>query len=183
MGVENLQRDLASANEELERQRQEIAELKFKLKVADERCASHIAVFAGEEFERMITSLENKKDASQAGSHGDRATLNNEIKAWNDALKVLLKHTAKESATVKALAKSLGEKPLDKRSEAKMEGIIATLVSMIADFPVDAPYKAAELMRVHADLHSIPFPSSNETVKKYLEAAQNRATRDGKSLG
>ena len=49
MDVENVQRDLASANEELEKRRQEIAELKFKLKFADELCVSHMAAFAGEE--------------------------------------------------------------------------------------------------------------------------------------
>ena len=181
MDVENVQRDLASANEELEKRRQEIAELKFKLKFADELCVSHMAAFAGEEFERMIASLEKKKDSTQADSNGDRATLNIEIKAWGDALKILLKHTGKESATVKALAKSLIEKPVDARERPKMEEIIATLISMVPDFPADNPYKAAGLMRVQADLNGIPFPSSDETVKKYLEAAQSRATQGGKS--
>lgn len=179
--IERIQLDLAGASKELEKQRQEIAELKFKLKVADEHCASYIAAFVGEEFESAIASLEKKKDATQTDSNGDRATLNNEILAWGNALKILLKHTGKESATVKALAKSLIEKPVDARERPKMEEIIATLISMVPDFPADNPYKAAGLMRVQADLNGIPFPSSDETVKKYLEAAQSRATQGGKS--
>lgn len=181
MDIEKMQLDLANANEELEKQRQEIAELKSKLNFADAHFASHIAVFTGDEFERKIAALRKDKDAVLPNSSGDRAILSAELTAWEDALKILLKHTGKESTTVKALAKSLKEKPADPRERAKMEEIIATLISMIPEFPANTPYKAAELIRFNADSKGIPCPSI-VTVKKYLVAAQDRAARGSKIL-
>ncbi len=161
------------ASEPTDPKDKEIADLKHQLAIADERCASFMAAFVGDAFERKIASLKKAKEEALSNRNGgtDLVAITFALTAWDEALKILFEHTAKDSAALKALAKSPQEKPLDKRVETSMLKIIAALLNMATQLSGKSLNGKIDKIRERATLSGIPFPASNDTVSPHLKAA------------